>query len=283
MKESSSKPKIIVICGPTATGKSDYAVKLAKEINGEIISADSCQIYRGMDIGSGKITQKEMQGIPHHGLDIRNPDQDFSVVEFQEYAHDIIADIISRGKIPILCGGTGFFIDAVIHDRQFPAVPPNENLRRELSRKTTPELFDILQSLDLKYAKIIDQHNPHRLIRAIEIATELGSVPPLETPKSRYNAEIIYIDKPDPELRERIEKRLITRLDQGMIDEVKNLHDSGISWERLESFGLEYRYVAEFLQEKITHEQMIREIKNKSWQYAKRQRVWFKQKCNLKI
>jgi tRNA dimethylallyltransferase len=270
-----NKPKLIVICGPTATGKSDYAVKLAKEINGEVISADSRQVYRGMDIGSGKITPAGMQEIPHHGLDIRNPDQDFSVVEFQEYAHDAIADIISRGKAPILCGGTGFFIDAVIYDRQFPSVPPNEDLRKALSTKMPEELFTTLQSMDSEYAKIIDKHNPHRLIRAIEIATELGSVPPLETPESRYDAEIIYIDKPDHELRERIEKRLVMRLDQGMVDEVKNLHDSGISWERLESFGLEYRYIAEFLQEKITYEQMVEEIKNKSWQYVKRQRTWF--------
>jgi len=276
MEESSQKPKIIVICGPTATGKSDYAVKLAKEINGEVISADSRQIYRGMDIGSGKITPKEMNGIPHYGLDIKNPHEDFSVVEFQEYAHNTISNIISRNKVPILCGGTGYFIDAVIHDTQFPAVVPNEKLRKELSIKTTQELFEILQSLDPGYAKIIDQYNPHRLIRAIEIATKLGSVPPLQTPKSRYNAEIIYIDKPDKELRQRIEKRLVDRIGQGMIHEVQNLHDSGISWERLESFGLEYRYIAEFLQDKITKEKMIEEIKNKSWQYAKRQRTWFK-------
>jgi len=276
MEESSQKPKIIVICGPTATGKSDYAVKLAKEINGEVISADSRQIYRGMDIGSGKITPKEMNGIPHYGLDIKNPHEDFSVVEFQEYAHHTISNIISRNKVPILCGGTGYFIDAVIHNTQFPAVVPNEKLRKELSIKTTQELFEILQSLDPGYAKIIDQYNPHRLIRAIEIATKLGSVPPLQTPKSRYNAEIIYIDKPDKELRQRIEKRLVDRIGQGMIHEVQNLHDSGISWERLESFGLEYRYIAEFLQDKITKEKMIEEIKNKSWQYAKRQRTWFK-------
>jgi len=276
MEESSQKPKIIVICGPTATGKSDYAVKLAKEINGEVISADSRQIYRGMDIGSGKITPKEMNGIPHYGLDIKNPHEDFSVVEFQEYAHNTISNIISRNKVPILCGGTGYFIDAVIHNTQFPAVVPNEKLRKELSIKTTQELFEILQSLDPGYAKIIDQYNPHRLIRAIEIATKLGSVPPLQTPKSRYNAEIIYIDKPDKELRQRIEKRLVDRIGQGMIHEVQNLHDSGISWERLESFGLEYRYIAEFLQDKITKEKMIEEIKNKSWQYAKRQRTWFK-------
>ncbi|MCF7831680.1 MAG: tRNA (adenosine(37)-N6)-dimethylallyltransferase MiaA [Candidatus Pacebacteria bacterium] len=275
-RQSQKKEQIIVICGPTATGKSDHAVQLAKEINGEVISADSRQVYRGMDIGSGKITTDEMQGVPHYGLDIVDPTDDFSVAQYAEYAHNIIDDIIGRGKTPILCGGTGFFIDAVIHDRQFPAVPPNENLRKELSTKTTEELFLQLQSLDSEYANIIDQHNPHRLIRAIEIATELGSVPPLETPKSRYNAEIIHIDKPDPELRERIKKRLITRLEQGMAAEAQHLYDSGVSWERLEGFGLEYRYIAEFLQGKITHEQMIEEITNKSWQYAKRQRTWFK-------
>lgn len=268
--------KIIVICGPTATGKSDYAVKLAKEINGEIISADSRQIYRGMDLGSGKITHKEMCGIPHYGLDIAHPNDEFSVVDFQKYTEPIIADIFTRNKIPILCGGTGFFIDAVINDRQFPIVPPNKKLRAELGEKSVPELHTLLESLDPTYAKIIDRNNSRRLIRAIEIATAVGFVPPLQKTKSRYQTEIIYLDKPDEELRQRIEKRLIMRLEQGMVNEVRNLHDQGVSWERLESFGLEYRYIAEFLQNKITYEKMLEEIKNKSWQYVKRQRTWFK-------
>ncbi|MBP6889880.1 MAG: tRNA (adenosine(37)-N6)-dimethylallyltransferase MiaA [Candidatus Moranbacteria bacterium] len=314
-----NKPKLIVICGPTATGKSDYAVKLAREINGEVISADSRQIYRGMDIGSGKITPTEMDGVPHYGLDIVDPTEEFSVAQYTQYAQGVIADIITRGKTPILCGGTGFFIDAVIYDRQFPSVPPNAELRKKLDEQSAEELFPLLQERDPDRAETIDRHNKVRLIRALEIIEELGKVPPVtsslgtgevpkgrrgikdkqntpqspavdssptlgeqkistlrETPESRYDAEIIYIDKPDQELRERIEKRLVMRLEQGMVDEVRNLHDQGVSWKRLESFGLEYRYIAEFLQDKITYEKMIEEIKNKSWQYVKRQRTWFK-------
>jgi len=277
------KPKVIIVCGPTATGKSDYAVQLAMKIlpaGGEVISADSRQIYRGMDLGTGKITVEEMQGIPHHLLDIKNPEEDFSVEEYKKLADEKIVEIIARGKTPILCGGTGFFIQAVIDNISFPHVPPNPALRTELESLDISQLFARIVELDPDRAATIDLYNKRRLVRALEIIDALGHVPKTATSESPYEFEIKYIDRDDDELRSRIEKRLLSRLDQGMINEVENLHDNGISWERLENFGLEYRYIAEFLQNKISRDEMIETLKHKIWQYAKRQRTWFKKYLN---
>lgn len=271
------KPKIYVVCGPTATGKSDYAVELAKKIDGEIISADSRQVYIGMDLGSGKITKEEMKGVPHHLLDVADPKVDiFSVHDFQLLCLDEIENILERGKTPIICGGTGFFISSVVDGIILPEAGVNEKLREELEEKTTEELFEILRTLDEKRADTIDEKNRSRIIRSIEIAKELGEVPELKKRPSPYNFEIIYLDKEDDELKERIEKRLLARLEAGMVDEVKRLNEEGVSWEKLEGFGLEYKYIAEFLQGKITEKEMIETLKTKIWQYAKRQRTWFK-------
>jgi len=268
--------KLIIIAGPTATGKSDAAVKLAQEINGEVISTDSRQIYKGLDIGSGKITKEEMKGIPHHLLDVADPREPFSVVQYKELADAAIKDIISRGKTPIIVGGTGFYIDAIICDTVFPAVAPNHALRKELHEKPIEELLHQLHTLDPRRYDLIDKHNRVRIVRAIEIALALGSVPELEQKSPTYDIEWRYMDLPDEELKERIHTRLFKRAEQGMIQEVSKLHEDGLSWDRLESFGLEYRYVAEYLQDKHTKEDMINMLERAIWQYVKRQRTWFK-------
>lgn len=271
------KPKVYVVCGPTATGKSDYAVELAQRIGGEVISADSRQVYRGMDLGTGKITKEEMKDIPHHLLDVADPRVDtFSVHDFQTLATAEIEEILERGNVPIICGGTGFFISSIVDGIILPEAPRNENLRKELEEKTTEDLFNILKKMDPKRAESVDSKNRNRIIRSIEIASELGEVPEIKKRPSHYDFEIIYLDKPDEELKKRIEKRLLSRLDAGMIEEVERLHDGGVSWEKLESFGLEYKYISEFLQGKISKEEMIELLKTKIWQYAKRQRTWFK-------
>ena len=164
-------PKVLVICGQTATGKSDLAVMLAKKINGEVISADSRQVYKGLNIGSGKITKKEMCGIPHYLLDVVHPKQIFSIAEYQTIAQQKIQEIIARGKTPIICGGTGFYIDAITKGIVLPEVAPNTVLRKKLENKTTKELVYILTKLDPARAKTVDIQNNVRLIRAIEIAT----------------------------------------------------------------------------------------------------------------
>ena len=165
--------KIVVILGQTATGKSEIAIKLAKKFGGEIISADSRQIYKGLNIGSGKVTKKEMSDVPHHILSIVSPKKTFSVAEWQEKTKKIIVEIDSRGKLPIICGGTGFYIQSIVENVALPEVPPNKKLREKLENKTAGELVKILKKLDQKILKTIDTKNPVRLIRAIEIATEL--------------------------------------------------------------------------------------------------------------
>lgn len=270
------KPLIYVVCGPTATGKSDYAVELALKINGEIISADSRQIYRGMDLGTGKITTEEMKDVPHHLLDIKNPDEDFSVEEFQKLAFEKIEEILARGKTPIICGGTGFYIQAITENIIFQDIPKNETLRKELEEKSLEELKEILAEIPKEEDSKIDTENKRRIIRAIEIGKFLGKIPAIQKSPKIYDFEFTYLDFPDEILKDRIEKRLEKRLSIGMADEVKKLHEQGVSWERLENFGLEYKYVAEYLQSKISEKEMIDTLKLKIWQYAKRQRTWFK-------
>jgi tRNA dimethylallyltransferase len=267
--------KIIVICGPTATGKSDYAVTLAKQINGEIISADSRQVYKGLDIGSGKITQKEMKRVPHHLLDVANPKRVFSVAQFEKLGTKAINDIVKRGKTAIICGGTGFYIDALVYQQNLPQVKPNAALRKQLEKLSTSELSQKLEVLDPERFETIDTHNRVRLIRAIEIATALGSVPKTTRTK-KYDIEWHYLDFPDDVLRDRIHTRLLKRMKIGMIAEVKRLHIQGVSWKRLESLGLEYRYLALFLQGKLSKADMLTQLESAIWHYTKRQRTWFK-------
>ena len=271
-----NKPKIYVVCGPTSSGKSDHAVELAKKLDGEVISADSRQVYIGMDLGTGKITKEEMDGIPHHLLDIKNPNEDFSVEEFQRLAFEKIEDILSRGKVPILCGGTGFYIQSVTDNVIFQEIKPNKALRTELEEKSIGELKNILEKIPKEEGVKVDTENKRRLIRAIEIGTFLGKLACIQRGEQKYDFEFIYLDFPDEVLKERISARLEKRLKAGMVDEVKRLHEEGVTWTKLESFGLEYKYIAQFLQGKIDEETMKEEIRIKSRQYAKRQRTWFK-------
>lgn len=268
-------PKIIVICGPTATGKSDKAVSLALEQNGEIISADSRQIYKGFNIGSGKITKKEMRGVPHHMLDITSPLRTYSIAQFQKKATLIITDILKRGKTPIICGGTGFYIDALVYGTVFPEVKANATLRKKLEEKSADDLFTLLREKDPRRAKEIDKKNKARLIRALEIVAALGAVPKA-VKKIIYDVKWVYLDFPDDILKERIHTRLLKRIKQGMVAEAKKLHAQGLSFAHMERLGLEYKYLALFLQQKVTKQEFLEQLENEIWHYAKRQRTWFK-------
>lgn len=279
MKE---KTKIIVIVGPTATGKSDLAIKIAKRFNGEIISADSRQVYRGLDIGSGKVSEEDMGGIKHHLLDVADPKDTFTVAQYKELAESAIKEITEKEKLPIICGGTGFYIQTVVDSQTFPEVPPNPELRTRLEEKTTEQLAEYLKKIDHDRYEVIDKRNRPRLIRAIEIAEVLGKVPPIKKDDSDLEPLFIGIDLPDELLREKIGKRLRNRIDQGMIEEVEELHKEGLTWERLEDFGLEYKVVAEYLQEKISTEEIVSKLELETWQFAKRQRTWFKRDKRIK-
>lgn len=273
-------PKIIVVCGPTATGKSDLAVTLAKQFNGEVISADSRQVYKGLDVGSGKITSDEMKGIPHHLLDIVSPKKVYTVEQFKKDGKKTLNDIIARGKLPIICGGTGFYIDALVSDEQFPEVPPNKKLRAMLDKKTPESLMKIIAKLDPKRAQVLDPHNKVRIIRAIEIARALGKVPRVKR-KKLYETLFIGLTTSREKLRERIHTRLQKRIDAGMIEEVKKLRKQNISWKRLHSLGLEYRHIALYLQKKVSKEEMLDKLEWDIFHYSKRQIQWFKRNKNI--
>lgn len=270
-----SKPKILVILGPTASGKSDLAVALAKKLNGEVVSADSRQVYKGLNIGSGKITKREMRGITHHLIDIAQPKKRFTVNDYQKLAYKAIDSILERNKLPIICGGSGFYTQAIVDGIVIPDVDPMPELRKKLAEFSTPKLFSMLRKLDHQRAKIIDPNNRPRLIRAIEISKSLGKTSNLEK-KPLYDSLQIGVRFSLPLLRSRIEERIKKRIKKGMIDEVRDLHARGLSFKRLNELGLEYRYISEYLQKKITKNEMIDVLNTKIFQYAKRQITWFK-------
>ncbi len=277
-----SKPKVLVILGPTAVGKSDLAVEIARHYNGEVISADSRQVYTGLDIGTGKITKKEMRGVRHHLLDVVHPKKVYSVELWKKHTEIAIKDIISRGKLPIICGGTGFYIQSIVDNIILPDVPADQSLRKELSLKSTDELFIMLKKLDPKRAKNIDSKNPVRLIRAIEIATALGNVPKAKKVNSEYEFIQIGLTLPLNALREKIHTRLLARLKKGMLAEAKRLHTGGLSYKRMEALGLEYRYLALYLQKNITKQKMLERLDIEIGQYARRQMQWFKRDARIK-
>jgi len=280
------KQKIIVILGQTATGKSAIAVRLAKKISGEIVSADSRQIYKGLDIGTGKITKKEMSGIPHHMLDIASPKRIFTAAEYTKIARKKIAAIAKRKKIPIVVGGTGFYIDTLLGKIALPAIPPNKKLREKLKNKTITELFEMLKKIDSQRARAIDKHNPVRLIRAIELAKSKfnskhsANHQLVDSDYSNYKCLKIGLKIPNEKLRQKITIRLFARIRKGMIAEAKRLHSPpfgrGLSWKRMEELGLEYRFLAQYLRGKTTKEDMVKRLNAAIWQYAKRQNTWFK-------
>lgn len=281
--------KLIVILGPTSSGKTDLSIKLALWLGkkqsrikfgikgAEIISADSRQVYKGMDIGTGKITKKEMQGIPHHLLDVASIKKRFTVVQYRKRTLRAIRNISKENKTPLLVGGTGFYIQAVVDGITIPSVKPDWKLRKELERKTTDRLFKMLKKKDPRRAKDIDKKNRRRLIRALEIVIKTGEpVPVFKKGSPEFDMLMLGLEKPQTELSRLIKKRLKKRLQKGMIKEVENLRKSGISFNRLEELGLEYRYVAYYLQSKLGYKKMVKELQKEIEQFAKRQMIWFK-------
>ena len=309
MSEECQPTKLLTILGPTSSGKSSLAIEIAKRWNGEIISADSRQVYRGMDIGTGKVQRDrqqstinnqqltknaslaeswESEGIPHHLLDVTDPNDDYNISHFLRDARAALGDIASRGKLPIVCGGTGFWIQALVEDQALPDVPPNPALRAELSEKTPEELFERLQMLNPARAETIDQKNPRRLIRAIEIARDTNNTPRItkqpnnQTTKQPNDQLLLALCPPKDILDAKIKTRLDARFAEGMIEEVARLHAEGVSWERLDAFGLEYRWISRFLRGMISEQEMNERLFFDSIHYAKRQMTWIRrwQKSN---
>lgn len=270
-----------MILGPTASGKSDLAVRLAKKFKGEIISADSRQVYKGLDVGTGKITKKEMRGVPHHLLDVLDPRKQFTVSQYRELAENSLQYIVIKNKLPIVVGGTGFYIDALAGNISLPDVPPNKKLREKLSKKTNRALFKLLKKKDPRRAKIIDFNNKVRLIRALEIVEALGKVPTWRFHR-QVGHRFIYIGLKPDDLDERIRERLIKRL-PGMMQEAKKLLKlKKLNYKRMHELGLEYRYIAMYLQNKISKTELIEKLNTAIRQYAKRQMTWFKRNKKIK-
>ncbi len=276
----SPKPKIIVVLGQTATGKSDLAVELAQQFNGEVISADSRQVYRGLDLASGKITHEEMKGIPHYMLDLTNPKNTYTVAQYTQTAQKYILDILARNKVPIICGGTGFYIDALVYNQKFPKCTVSPELQKELNKLSTEQLYERLKQQNKKRAKEVGEHNRVRIVRSLELIETLGHMPKVKK-KQPYRPLFIGLTLPPEDLKQRIFNRIVNRLDKGMIEEIQDLYQNGLSFERLYDLGLECRNIALYLKNQLTMEEMIDKLYRETVQFAKRQRTWFKRNKNI--
>lgn len=328
--------KLVVAVGPTASGKTALAIHLAKKFNGEVVSADSRQVYRGLDLGTGKTPRDTdplssraraksrawrsrpgllrfarndyqnyiSRGVVHHLIDVASPKRQFTVARYQKLARRAIEDIVRHGKLPILCGGTGHYIDAVVYDQTFPSVKPNPALRKKLERWPVVKLYRYLKKLDPIRARSIDRHNPRRLIRALEIVLATKKpVPPLtsgssraiggsvaisreiasspaswQTPRNDFPYDVLWLglNPPKQQLYQNIHERLLARMRQGMVAEVRRLKKQGVSSRRLESLGLEYRYVNRYLEGGLSKQKMLGKLEHAIRQYAKHQLTWFR-------
>lgn len=274
------------------------AVRFARRFHGEVISADSRQVYRGMNIGTGKVPRQYKglrnpyiyKGVRHHLIDVASPRRTFTVVRYQKLARKALLDILRRGKLPIIAGGTGFYIDSLLSNQSFPPVPPQPKLRRELEKLSTEELFGRLKKLDKERASTIDGRNKRRLVRALEIALLSAYVwkPSSQTLQtllweSDFHVLKVGILVEREELEKKIGKRLRDRLKDGMIREVWRLHEKdGLSWKWLDNFGLEYRYVSRHLCGLLSYEEMIEQLERAICKYAKRQMMWFRRDTNIR-
>ncbi len=271
------KNKIIVVTGPTATGKTTLAVKLAATFGGEIISVDSRQVYRGMDIGTGKdLNEYNIAGktIPCHLVDVVDPQEDYNLMRYCQDARQCLLSLHEQSRLPILCGGTALYLDALLSNYQLPGAPPNAALRERLAKKNTDELLAMLPEAEQNHFRdSAELKNRNRLLRRLERSTGCRTTDHFPLILSPLILGVYY---PRTTVHRRIEQRLDRRLAGGMIEEVQHLHAAGISWERLEFFGLEYRCIAEFLQGKTNFDEMHTQLFCRIRQFAKRQDIWFR-------
>jgi tRNA dimethylallyltransferase len=266
---------LLVLLGATASGKTRLGVELARRLRGEILSADSRQVYRGMDLGTGK-DLSEYGEIPHHLIDIVDPGYEFNVFEFQQRAFAAIEAIRGRGKLPLLVGGTGLYLDAVLRGYRLVAVPENPRLRAELAALDMAALAERLQRLRPELHNSTDLTDRDRLLRAIEIASGEAEAAALLPPAPEIRPLVLGLHWPREILRRRITVRLKERLEQGMIEEVARLHAGGVPWATLEFYGLEYRFIAQHLQGALNRNDMTQKLGSAIHQFAKRQETWFR-------
>ncbi len=278
------KPVVIVICGPTASGKTGISIELAKQINGEIVSCDSMQIYKDMNIGTAKPTEEEMQGIPHHMLDFVLPTQRYSVADFKKDAKKAIREIVQRGKVPIVVGGTGLYVDSLIYEIEYPQIKFDENYREELEKQVKEQgldnLYEQAKKIDPEAIEKISKTDKKRILRILEIyhstgktKTEQEILSRQKEPEFDYHVYALSWDR--EVLYQRINKRVDIMIEQGLIEEVKNIIQKYDTFPTAMQ-GLGYKEVVEYLEQKTTKEEMIEKIKQETRRYAKRQITWFR-------
>jgi len=273
MSDNTQLPPILIIAGPTASGKSARAVTEALSRGGEIISVDSRQVYRGLDIGTEKILPSEMRGVPHHLIDIRDPEESYSAGDFVADATRLITEISARGKLPILVGGTHFYFDALLSG--LPSVEADPALRAELEDLSSDELYARVCQADARRANELDSHNRRRLIRALEIIEARGSVPARTKSAPLYEVEWTVINPSHEELRSRIDTRLASAFERGLMSEVRRVRER-VGDTRLDELGLEYKIVGEYLRGERDEESLLPALSAKLWQYARRQKAWLR-------
>lgn len=284
----SENEKLVVLIGPTAVGKTKLSILLAKKFNAEIISGDSMQVYKGMDIGTAKITTEEMEGIQHHLIDIKNPDEPFSAAEFQELVRSKITEITSRGKLPMIVGGTGLYIQSVICDYQFSDAPSDEEFRKKLEkraeRKGNEDLHNELMQIDPESGSKIHPNNIRRVIRALEIyhctGRTMSDYQENQEPELLYNTALIGLTMDREKLYERINLRVDIMMKEGLLGEVKSLYEQGLKGcQSIQAIG--YKELYEYLNGRVSLEDAIGNLKQNSRRYAKRQLTWFRNKMNV--
>jgi len=281
-KNKNELPKVVVILGPTASGKTKLGITLALKFNGEIISADSRQVYQGMDIGTGKDLKEYQVGknkVPYHLIDVVSPKAEFNLAFYQKLAFEAIKDILKRKKLPIIVGGTGLYLQALVDNYNLSSVKPDFSKREKLEALSVLELFARIEKLKPEFAAKInnsDKNNPHRLVRYLEIL-ENGKSVAIGKKKEKYNFLIFGIDISDDKMRSKIKQRIVSRLEnEEMLEEIKRLHREGITYQRLISFGLEYKYIAQYLQDKINYDEMVDKLSTATYRFAKHQKTWFR-------
>ncbi len=278
------KPKAIVICGPTASGKTALSIELAKKIGGEIISCDSMQIYKEMDIGTAKPTKEEMQGIKHYLIDFVSPDKRYSVADFKQDAKNAMKEIIAKGKTPIIVGGTGLYVDSLIYEIDYPNIEFDENYRKQLEEKAEKEglekLYEEAKKIDPQAIEKISVNDQKRILRILEIYHATGKNKTEQEKESRknpveYDYHVYAINWDREKLYERINKRVDIMIEQGLIEEVQKIYQKYATFPTAMQ-GLGYKEVVEYLENKCTKEEMIEKIKMETRRYAKRQLTWFR-------
>ncbi len=273
-----SKPKIVAVVGTNASGKSALGIRLAKQFEGEIISADSRQVFRGLDLGSGKVTTEEMQGVPHYLIDVREPGEFFSMADFQKMSYEKIEEIRARKHLPMIVGGTGLYVDSVLDGYQLSDQEPDLAYRAELEKLTTPALYAKLVTLvpDVN----VEKNNRNRVMRMLERIHDGDNAVPSK--QARYDSLRLGVSWERDVLAKRIDERIRMRLEQGMIEEVQGLLDSGVSRDFLLGLGLEYRYITQYLIGEIPdRDDMLAQLAHAIKKFAKRQMTWFRRNPDI--